>query len=200
MQITNGSIEYEHPHKIADYQVPKAKVSLSFTLDGDDVEAALVKVGEMARQRAMAIATGQAPLTAPAPSPAPPAPVTKGRKAAAIFSATSPVTAAEEPTVLTAPAVDPFGQSDATAVPATSAAADTGASPPASSVIDPKLTEPGLTDACNRKVANLQGDARQMMINKLRELKAGYGAAPGMGFTAIPMERRAEFLAALQAL
>ena len=74
MQITNGQIEYEHPHKVADFQIPKAKVTLSFVLDpAEDADVAVARVAEIARSRAIAAATGMGLYPV---APAPPAFVT----------------------------------------------------------------------------------------------------------------------------
>lgn len=66
--ITNGVVEYEHPHKVGDYVIPKAKVTLSFIVGAEeDAEAALVHVCRHARAYAIGMASGIA--VGPLPQP-----------------------------------------------------------------------------------------------------------------------------------
>lgn len=45
MNITNGTVEFSHPVKLADYQIKHAKVSLSYTVaEGEDAEAVIDRV------------------------------------------------------------------------------------------------------------------------------------------------------------
>lgn len=72
MRITNGSVTYEHPYKIADFQIRKAVVALSFELgESEEPEAALKRVGNLAQAHAVRIAEGRDPLVAMTSDPVP---------------------------------------------------------------------------------------------------------------------------------
>lgn len=54
MNITNGTIEFEHPKKIADYEIKRVKVSLSYSLaEGEDEDLALALVSTMVHKQVM---------------------------------------------------------------------------------------------------------------------------------------------------
>ena len=184
MQITNGQIEYEHPHKVADFQIPKAKVTLSFVLDpAEDVDLALARGGEMARGRAISMATGaiaavlsQRDDAAPPVAAAPPVP--RGRR--------------------TAPAVAPEpSPTPAAAVSDTSSAAPIGDTP--SPVADPRLTDKGLQQAIQQKLE--RSTDRQLTTNAIRALVGEFtGDAVKQIYVITDPAARAEFLARLGGL
>lgn len=76
MRITNGSVTYEHPYKIADFQIRKAVVSLSFNIDeGEDATLATANAAALAYKQAVAMSGEHVPLSETAASEAlPPAP------------------------------------------------------------------------------------------------------------------------------
>lgn len=195
MQITNGTIEYEHPHKVADFQIPKAKVTLSFVIpEGEDPEAAIASVGLMARLHAHRIAGAPTPQTAAVPpTPPAPAPAPRGRgKAAQQTTQTADAPPATAPTQV----ADPFG---ANAAQDTSAASDTGASQPASSADDPRLTNDGMRAAITRKVDAAKD--RTATSAGIRDLVASYtGDRISPIYTVEDPAKRAEFLDKLAAL
>jgi hypothetical protein len=247
MQITNGHVEYEHPNRIADFVIPKAKVMLSFVLSpDDDVEAALERVGEMARVRAVKMATGaiaalQAPvpaLGAPAQAPGAPilAPLGAGRQdyvvpppaprsrktppgappaaplpatlaAAAAVAPPAPAPVAEQPLwQLAGLTSDPHTTFDVTLVPGptpaaaasvTSNAAPIGAIP--SSVADPRLTNDGLQQAIEQKLAHAAD--RQLTTNAIRALVTEFtGDGLKRIYVVADPAARAEFLVRLAGL
>lgn len=54
MNITNGQVEFERVMRPADFESKRAKVVLSFAIaDGEDAEAVVANVGEMAKRRAL---------------------------------------------------------------------------------------------------------------------------------------------------
>lgn len=217
MQITNGSIEYEHPHKVADYQVPKAKVSLSFTLDGDDPENAIAMVGQMARLRAIAIATGSEPQQAVIVPPTPPAAPTTRRGAVmpgtpASFNPSGTQESGTQPPSATGPtATIPASPSEVAVPPtvavppATVAQATLPAAPPGqlpSPASDPRLTDQALSQLCGQIVNKHQQGTpeRQATVQAVSALRTEYTGNPALTVAAIPAERRAEFFAKLSAI
>lgn len=56
MNITNGQVEFERVTRPADFESKRAKVVLSFAIaDGEDAEAVVANVGEMAKRRALTL-------------------------------------------------------------------------------------------------------------------------------------------------
>ena len=180
MQITNGQVEYEHPHKVADFQIPKAKVTLSFVLDAaEDVEAAIAHVGAMARARAVSMATGAAVTTTAAASPTP---TPKARKTPPVVPPAAPVEQSAAKEVAPTPAA---------AVSDTSNAAPTGATP--SPAADPRLTDKGLQQAIQAKLE--RSIDRQLTTNDIRGLVREFtGDAVKQIYVVTDPATRAEFL------
>lgn len=71
MNITNGQVEFERVTRPADFESKRAKVVLSFAIaDGEDAEAVVANVGEMAKRRALTlVGEVQAPAAKPAARP-----------------------------------------------------------------------------------------------------------------------------------
>lgn len=183
MNITDGKVEYEHPHKVAEFQYPKAKVALSFTLgEGEDAAAALAVVGDMAKHRAM-VMSGAVVEDAPETAAARPTIRAKRTPPAPPLSETQPSTApatadasASSVAPLAGAASDPFG--GATVASDTSGAAPNGASPPASAAVipDPRLTDKGIQDATAAKIASAKD--RQAATIAVKKLRAKFTGSP----------------------
>ena len=88
MQVTNGTVEFERVTRPADFESKRGKVVLSFTIDeGEDAEAVVGRVGEIAIARALSM-VGEKPVQAPprevvAKAPKPPVVVAQEPTAAA---------------------------------------------------------------------------------------------------------------------
>jgi len=197
MQITNGTVEMEYPHKVADFQIPKAKVSLSFVIpEGEDVDMVLAKVGEMARSRAMQMA-GAAPVEHVAVPPTQAAP-TRSRKTPPPGPPAGDAPIVIEPPVSEPkPAVaDPFG-SGATAASDTSAVAPAGDTP--NPAADPRLTDQALRQAIQVKLEHAPD--RQTATNAVRALVTSFTNDPVKQiYTVTDPAARMEFLVKLGAL
>lgn len=195
-QITNGTVTFERNRKTADYEGKRASVSLSFVIpEGEDPEAAIASIGLRAMLQAFTMVGEQAPQQAAAvpPTQPAPAPATRGRgKAAQQTTQTADAPPATAPTQV----ADPFG---ANAAQDTSAASDTGASQPASSADDPRLTNDGMRAAITRKVDAAKD--RTATSAGIRDLVASYtGDRISPIYTVEDPAKRAEFLDKLAAL